>query len=293
MQVSIILPCFNEEASVEDTIQSMRSACAAAKWSTDSYELIVVNDGSLDGTAQTLKQIGENDPDLVIIAKEVNQGYGAALKTGIRAARSDLIATMDADSSYRSDQLIELIHACQTNDMVVGARVDSSMTDGKLRSLAKAILRSYVSWIVRRPIPDFNSGMRVFRKSIALSHFHLLPDGFSFTATMTIICHQNLLRVHYSPIEYLPRVGQSKINPIADTLRFFQLILRTAMYFAPLRVLAPIGVFLGLAGVMSFLHDAFLLQNLTDKTVLLFLFAMNVGTLGLIADMIMKRMSKE
>jgi hypothetical protein len=134
--------------------------------------------------------------------------------------------------------------------------------------------------------------MRVFRRSVAERYLGILPDGFSFTITITLAMLTNFYSVRFEPIDYAPRVGQSKIRPIHDTLRFISIILRTGMYFAPLRVLAPVIGLLFALFLLSFTYDVFVLENLTDKTVLLFLSAINTGMLGLLADMIDKRTTR-
>ncbi|PCI58761.1 MAG: glycosyl transferase family 2, partial [Kordiimonadales bacterium] len=150
-------------------------------------------------------------------------------------------------------------------------------------------LRHWVSWIARYPVPDINSGFRVFRRDIALKYIGILPDSFSFTTTITLAMLTNYHRVKYEPINYRARVGKSKIKPIRDTLRFIMLILRTGTYFAPLRVFFPLIAIMIMLATASLIYDITVLRNLTDKTVLLYLFSMNTGMFALLADMIDKR----
>lgn len=182
----------------------------------------------------------ETDSDLVILRHSRNCGYGASLKTGIRKAKSNLIAIIDADGSYPADALPELIREAERTDMVVRARVGEGGGHSVIRSIPKAVFHSYMQWLVGVRVVDFNSGLRVFRKKIAERFFRLLPDGFSFTTTLTIAMLNNNFDVRFIPVEYSPRVGVSKIRPFHDTLSFLQLIVRTGLYFAPLRVFLPI-----------------------------------------------------
>jgi hypothetical protein len=137
-----------------------------------------------------------------------------------------------------------------------------------------------------------NSGLRVFRREVAQRFLGILPDGFSFTTTITLAMLTNSYAVNYVPIDYSERIGRSKIRPIRDTLNFVQLIARTGVYFAPLRVFLPIASLLGVACVASAAYDVLVLDNLTDKTVLLALFAMNTAMFAALADMIDKRMAR-
>ena len=146
-----------------------------------------------------------------------------------------------------------------------------------------------LEWIAKRPIPDLNSGLRVFQKEVAERFFKILPDTFSFTTTITLSMLTNRYRVRYEPIDYHARLGRSKIKPIRDTVRFVQLILRVGVYFAPLRVFLPVaGVFYGLF-LVSLMQDIFVEWNLTDTTVILFVFATQVTLFALLADMLDKR----
>ena len=284
---SLVVPCFNEVGAIESTVAELREKLARC----GAYELIVVDDGSDDGTAEILARLQQSDPELKVLTHGRNRGYGAALKTGTSQAESELIVITDADCTYPNEVIPELVDTAiqQEADMVVGARTGDDVTYSKLRAIPKIFLKRYASWIAATNIPDINSGLRVFRKSVAEHFFGILPNSFSFTLTITLAMITNFYRVIYVPINYSERVGASKIRPIRDTLKFVQLIIRTGMYFAPLRVFSPVVVLLSLAFLASLGWDIFVASNLTDKTVLLLLFTMNTGMFALLADMIDKR----
>ncbi len=282
---TVILPCFNEEGAIEQTISSLRESLAEAA----DYELIVVNDGSTDGSAEILRTLEQSVKALRVVHHDRNRGYGAALKTGIRRARADLIVITDADGTYPNERIPELVDLAGEADMVVGARTADDVEYPLIRKIPKLFLKSYASWLVGQNIPDMNSGLRVFRKAVVERFLKILPDGFSFTTTITMAMMTNRYNVVFVPISYSARIGKSKIQPIRDTLRFIQLILRTGMYFAPLRVFGPVILLLLAAFCASMVYDVFVLENLTDKTVLLLLFTMNTGMFALLADMLDKR----
>lgn len=282
---SILVPCYNEELSIVDTVRRLRANLQF----NEPYELIVVNDGSTDASAERLRELAAEDPDLVVVSHERNRGYGASLKTGIRQAASDLIVITDADGTYPIDRIGEMLSLADRHDMVVGSRNGDNVSYSWLRRIPKVFLRRYASWLAGRNIPDINSGFRVFRRDLAERFLHILPDGFSFTTTITLAMLTNRYRVYYLPISYSARVGRSKIQPVRDTLRFVQLIIRTGMYFAPLRVFSPIILLLSLAFAGSLVYDVLALGDLTDKTVILLMFAMNTTFFALLADMIDKR----
>ena len=285
---SLVVPAYNEKGAIRETVETLTRDLAEL----GDCRLIVVNDGSRDGTGEILDEIKGDFPNLTVVTHDRNRGYGAALKTGIRRATTDLVGITDADGTYPNARLPELVRlaARERADMVVGARTIKEEVEYPLiRKIPKVFLVRWASWLSGQRIPDINSGMRVFRRDSVSRFLGLLPDSFSFTTTITICMLSSRLNVIYVPIGYKARIGQSKIKPVRDTLRFVQLITRTGMYFAPLRVLLPVFVLFALAALASLAWDVFALQNLTDKTVLLFFAAVNTIMFALIADMIQKR----
>ena len=288
--LSVIVPVFNEEDAITSTLDTIRSTLSTE----EGYELIVVDDGSTDGTRGVLEAYRDTHADGVrIVRHETNTGYGSALKTGIRASAGELIVITDADGTYPIERIPSLVEALRTREvaMVVGARSGEEVEYSSVRRIPKVFLKAYIDWLARTNVPDFNSGLRVFRREIAEKFFGIFPDGFSFTTTITLACITNRYPVVFLPINYKHRVGSSKIQPIRDTLRFTQLIVRTGMYFAPLRVLGPISFALFLMALVSFGFDV-VNWNLTQSTMLLFMFSLNMGVFALLADMIDKRIPK-
>jgi len=281
---TVIVPCYNEENGILGTLQMLRQHLREA----GPYELVVVNDGSTDRSGEVLRQAAADDATLRVIDHVVNRGYGAALKTAIRHCRTELIVITDADGTYPNERIAELVDACQDIDMVVGARVGADVQYPFIRRVPKVFLRRYSSWLARQNIPDINSGLRVFRRDIAEKFIHILPNGFSFTTTITLAMLTNYYAVKFIPIGYKARIGKSKIKPIRDTLKFMQLIVRTGMYFAPMRLLMPPAGLCFLAFLISIGFDVYQ-KDLTEKTMLLLMVTLNLTLVGLLGDMIDKR----
>lgn len=284
-KLSVVIPCYNEKAAIATTVTEIREALK----DMGAYELIVVDDGSVDGSAEILEFLVEGQPKLKVCHHEENRGYGAALKTGMRLASGELIAITDADGTYPNEQIPELVKRCADVDMVIGARTGLVVEYSMLRRIPKVFLGWYCSWITGSKIPDFNSGLRVFKKSVAEQFRQVLPNTFSFTTTITLAMLTNDFSVQYVPVNYSARIGKSKIRPIKDTLQFMQLILRTGMYFAPLRAFAPLIGMLTVAFVVSLAYDIIIQHNLTDKTLILLILALNTALFALLADVIDKR----
>jgi glycosyltransferase involved in cell wall biosynthesis len=285
--VSVVVPCYNEVTGVVDSVRAIARAMSSHH---GAWEIVCVDDGSTDGTGDRLESLSRDHPvdRIRLIRLPVNRGYGFALKVGVRQATGDLIVITDADGTYPAECIPQLVGQCRVLDMVVGSRTGDGVHYSNVRRIPKMFLRRYVSWVVGEDVPDMNSGLRVFRRALALRYLPILPDGFSFTTTITIAMMRSGHAVRFTPISYARRVGRSKIQPIRDTIRFFGLITRIGMYFAPLRILAPMCLVLGVAFMASLSRDLYR-GDLTEATLLLLLFCVNAGMLGLLGDMIDKR----
>ncbi|NJK36731.1 MAG: glycosyltransferase family 2 protein [Oscillatoriales cyanobacterium RM1_1_9] len=279
---SLILPIYNEEAGLVATLDHLQQAFHRMNC---PYEIIAVNDGSTDRTSELLQTRRE----IRVIEHLINRGYGAALKTGIRHAKYSLIVITDADGTYPNEMIPRLVALAQSVDMVVGARIGANVDYSPLRKIPKWFLVRFAEWITDSRIPDLNSGLRVFHKQSMEKFLKILPDSFSFTTTITVAMLTNNYVVRYEPIDFYSRKGKSKIKPIRDTLRFVQLILRTGLYFAPLKVFLPIaGVFFS-GFLFTLVQDLFVREDLTERTLILLIAATQMGMFALLADMLDKR----
>jgi len=280
--VSIVIPAYNEEEAIGSVIDQIINVMEKADI---PCEIIVVDDGSTDNTVQIIQERA-----VQLIRHPFNRGYGAALKTGMRKAKHDIIAIIDADGTYPVEYFPKLMSGIGEWDMVVGARVGKDAETSLLRRLVKWFMTQMANYLVGVPIPDLNSGLRVFKKDIAMRFYNILPSGFSFTVTITLALLSNDYLVQYVPISYHKRVGNSKIRPIRDTLGFLQLIIRTVMYFAPLKIFLPVSLTLFLFGAIVFLYSVLVLHKVMDVTVVVTILAsIQIAVIGLLADLMDKR----
>lgn len=275
-EVSVIIPAYDEAAHVASQIRDVRDVMENSGW---RYEIIVVDDGSTDGTGE---QAAQADAGASVLRHRRNRGYGTALKSGIHASRYDWILITDADGTYPSSAIPALLAAADGADMVVGARTGASVRIPVERRAAKSFLRWLASYLAGTDLPDINSGLRLMRKDLVARYEHLLPSGFSFTTTITLAAACNDHQVEYVPIDYHARLGKSKLRP-RQAYDFTILILRTIVFFNPLKVFIPFGVILALAGLAKFAYDI-TLNNLSESAVLALLGALIVWSVGLLAD---------
>lgn len=274
--VSVVIPAYNEENAIIPTIERVRQVLGDAKI---PFELVVVNDGSKDGTAAAAKSTGAHVVDF-----PHNGGYGRALKAGIAVTRAPLVAIIDADGTYPPEVLPQMIEMAAYNHMVVGDRGASMKGVPAIRKPAKWILNNLASYLAGHRITDLNSGLRVFRRPELERFLHLLPNAFSFTTTITLCMLASGFNVSYLPIDYGKRVGTSKIKAV-DFFRFVMLVFRLTVYFQPLRIFLPLGAFLMLIGVGKAMYDVYI-DNLSETAIFGMLGAFVIWSFGLIADMI-------
>lgn len=282
-EASIIIPTYNEKEGIFQVIESLRSL---KKRCGNHWEIIVVDDGSTDGTSEMIRDI----QDIVLIRHPFNRGYGAAIKTGIRHARYNTLVISDADGTYSIEDIPRLLALLPKSEMVVGARKNKDTNIPYVRRPAKWILNKLANFLSGTKIPDLNSGLRAMKKDIVMKFCHLLPDGFSFTTTITLAMLTNDYAVEFIPIDYHLRLGRSKIRPVRDTLNFIQLIIRTVLYFDPLKIFLPISAFFFASSIAVLVLSYLFTPKVMDiTTVILFISGVQILAIGMIADLIDKR----
>jgi glycosyltransferase involved in cell wall biosynthesis len=283
-EVSVVLPCFNERDHVELEVKRIRAALEGAGL---SYELVCVDDGSTDGTREVLAAMG----GIRTILLPRNQGSGTARRIGTQQARGQVVVWTDADLTYPNERIPELVAQLDdTYDQVVGARRSEAGSYKLLRVPAKWAIRKLASFLTNTEIPDLNSGLRAFKRSVAEPYLRLLPSGFSCVTTITLAFLSNGHPVKYVPIDYFKRAGRSKFHPLKDAYNYIVQVLRMVMYFNPLRVLMPVALTLLAAtfikaGTDLVVHDL----RVAGSTVLVGLAAFNIMAIALLADLVVRR----
>src|SRR5579863_8762807 len=281
--ISIVIPAYNEESGIPLVVAELRRVLGDY---SHSIEIIVVDDGSSDATAQAAAQAGAR-----VMRHRSNRGYGAALKTGIAAASCDHVIIIDADGTYPATHIPALLNELEHADMVVGSRVNPGAKIPLIRRPAKWLLNRLANYLTNSRIPDLNSGLRAFRRDIVMQYFPILPDQFSWTTTITLAMHCDKYAVAYLPIDYRARRGKSKIVPW-DAGSFAILVLRTAMLFRPLRVFMPVVLFCLLYGVIKMSIDMARDPNISASALLAFVSALIILLIGMLGDAIASRLGR-
>lgn len=296
--VTVIFPAYDEAGAIADEI---RATAAVMSRLGRPYELIVVDDGSTDGTAEAAEAAGAR-----VLQHIGNRGYGSALKTGIVAASHDTIVISDADGTYPADRIPDLLRELETADMVVGARVGPNVAIPLIRRPAKWLLGKLANRIAGCAIPDLNSGLRAFRRECVNQYLRILSNKFSFTTTITLALLADDYQVRYVPIDYHARIGQSKIRP-RHFMEFVVLVLRMAMLFQPLRVFLPLAALFTAAGVLKVVNDIVAFSYRTDQAIgwsllvqpvlstsalLLLMAGLQLLLIGMVADGVLRRVAQ-
>jgi glycosyltransferase involved in cell wall biosynthesis len=280
--VSVVLPVYNEKGHLREEIQRIRAALDASSY---TYEIIVVDDASDDGSEIELPKID----GIKLIRHRVNQGSGGARRTGTTAARGRVVVWTDVDMTYPNDLIPELVREMEGYDHIVGARRTEEGTHKLVRTPAKWLIRKLASYLSDTDIKDLNSGLRAFRRDVAMQYVHQLPKGFSCVTTLTMSFLGNGYSIKFYPIDYFPRAGRSKFHWLRDTRRYILQVIRMTLSYNPLKVFLPLGLTLLLLGLGKLVFDWVSRDfRLSTNTLLIFFAAIQVVTIGLLADLVVR-----
>ena len=271
--VSVIIPAFNEAVVIGQVIGALRSA---ATW----HEIIVVDDGSTDGTSEVARAAGA-----LVATHAYNKGNGASVKTGLRRATGEFILIIDADGQHRPADALRLVGRLGEYDLVVGARSSDTQAT-RARRLGNAVLNWLAGYLSGRPIPDLTSGFRAARLDFVREFIHLLPNGFSTPTTTTLAFVKAGYNVAFEPIEAASRVGTSKIRLGPDGAKFFLIVLRVVTIFSPLRVFVPVSLAAFLIGAAYAAWTIVTESHVTNSSVLLIVLSVVVFLVGLVSEQI-------
>lgn len=271
--VSIVIPAYNESDAIADVIGILRGA---APW----REIIVVDDGSTDGTGDRAAAAGAT-----VVTHPYNIGNGAAVKSGIRHASGEYILIVDADGQHPPEDALRLVEKLGAYDLVVGARSATTQATHARRA-GNGLLNRFAGYLAGRDIPDLTSGFRAARASGLREFLHLLPNGFSTPTTTTLAFLKGGYRVTFEPIHARQRVGQSKIRLARDGAKFLMIIFKIVTLFSPFRIFLPISAASFALGAGYGIWNVVMHSRIPNGSVLLILFAVVVFLVGLVSEQI-------
>jgi len=274
-KVSIIIPAYNEAEVIGSVVESIRAVAG-----DDDWEILVVDDGSSDETSERASRSGVR-----VVRHPYNKGNGAAVKTGLREARGEMICLMDADGQHDPQEIPKLLAALQTYDLVIGTRT-GRQSGGLLRWLGNFFYNRLASYLTNHAIYDLTSGFRATWRDKMLEFLPLFPNGFSYPVTSTMAFIKAGYNVGFIPITVSKRVGQSKIRVFRDGLKFVLIAMRIIMLFSPMRIFLPISALLFAGGAGYALYTIITEVHITNTTVLLCSMSVVIFLIGLVSEQI-------
>ena len=287
--VSVIIPAYNEEAAIGNVLRELTRGGINEK--NDNLEIIVINDGSSDHTADIVKEFSQ----VRLINHRKNKGYGAAIKTGIRESRGDLIVWYDADGQHRPEDLFKLIDKMEEEDLdyCIGIRGGDSYED-RNRRFGKKILKLFLNFVVKEELKDFNSGMRGFKRNVIMPYLSLLPDAFGASTVTTLLMLEQEYYGGEVDITVRKRTGKSSVKQIRDGFRTIGLILQIIILFQPMRILGKSGLAMCGVGALYGILRAFQWSNgVPILASILVIFGFQLICFGVLSDQISKMRKQE
>ncbi|MEJ5314214.1 MAG: glycosyltransferase family 2 protein [Anaerolinea sp.] len=247
--LSILIPAYNEALSIAGVLRGLLE-----QPELQGAEIIVINDGSSDETSQIVRQF----PTVRLIEHLANRGYGTAIRSGARVAQRPFVIWYDADGQHRPQDLVALAQKLISEglDYCIGVRASGSYQDPE-RIVGKWLLRLVVRFAVGKSVPDFNSGLRGFKREVLLRYLPLLPKRFGASTLTTLLMIENEHFGGTIPIIAQPRMGKSTVRQLRDGLRTLQIILHIVILFKPLQFFGWMGTFLILVGLIYGFYKAF------------------------------------
>lgn len=277
----IVLPAKNEAAAVGTTVAAILSLYPLA-------EVIVVNDGSIDDTAQVAATAGAK-----VVTHPYSQGNGAAIKTGARAAKGDVLVFMDADGQHDPADIPRLLAKLDEGyDMVVGAR-DRASQASLGRSFANGFYNRLATYMTGHKVEDLTSGFRAVRADKFREFLYLLPNGFSYPTTSTMAFFRAGYGVTYVPIKAAKRIGKSHINLFRDGVRFLLIIFKIGTLYSPLKLFGPVALLMFLLATAWYGHTLLEFDRFTNMSALLYTGSVVTFMMGLISEQITALMYKD
>lgn len=279
--VTIVLPAKNEAENLRLLLPRLRAVMPDA-------ECIVVNDGSTDDSVAICKA-----NNVTVVSHPYSKGNGAAIKTGARIARGEIIVFLDGDGQHKPEDIPRLVAELDKGyDMIVGARDKASQADS-YRAIANGMYNWLASSITGHRIQDLTSGFRAVTAYKFREFLYLLPNGFSYPTTCTMAFFRAGYSVGYVPIQTEPRLGKSHVSLLKDGIRFLLIIFKVGTLYSPLKIFLPAAAGFFVTGCAYYMFTFMTEGRFTNMSAVLFMTSILVFLIGLVSEQVTTLMYKE
>ncbi len=214
ISLSVFLPTFNEEKNIEKTVTHIYNFLKGHP-RIAQFEIIVINDGSTDGTEKVVEGLRKSFPELVLVNHEVNKGYGGALRSGFTTARHDFIFFTDADGQFNIHNLDTFLSYIREYDAVVGYRAQRQ--DSLKRKINTALWNTLIRFLFDLRIRDIDCAFKLIRKT-TVSDLLITSNGAMASTEILVHLTRNHRRIHELPVEHLPRLHGSPTGARIDVI---------------------------------------------------------------------------
>lgn len=284
-ELSVVLPAYNEGEAIQGVLAEIVEGLSGEPI---RYEILVVDDGSTDRTAELAEQFASTcwQCPVRVIRCPQRRGAGSARKVGIRQSQGEIVVMLDADGSYPPESILQLLRYFPAYDQVNGARTSEQGSLPWLRRPAKWFIRKLACYLTGHKIPDLNTGLKAFKRDLMLRWLWVVPDGFSCVTTMTLAFLTNGYAVKYVPTGYRARIGRSKFRPFKDTIAYLATVLRIVLYFRPLKVFLPLSGLMIAAGVVKSVLSFLFTGSMQESDVVVMTAGFMTCMLGLLAEVV-------
>jgi glycosyltransferase involved in cell wall biosynthesis len=279
--LSIVIPAKNEAENLKRFLPRLLAVVVDA-------EVIVVNDGSTDDTLSICEL-----HEVTVVTHPYSKGNGAAIKTGARTAKGEVIVFMDGDGQHKPEDIPQMLEKLATGyDMAVGARDKQSQADS-FRAIANSVYNWLSSAITGHKILDLTSGFRAVKADKFKEFLYLLPNGFSYPTTSTMAFFRAGYSVGYMPIQTEQRLGESHISLLKDGIRFLLIIFKVGTLYSPLKIFLPIAVGFFSIGVINYIYTYTTQSTFTNMSAVLLMTGIIIFLVGLVSEQVTALMYKD
>lgn len=286
LKYTFIFPAFNESEALQENFLNLVTELTNI---VKNPEFILVDDGSTDETFSLASKIFSDNAQALnftyqLLQNKSNRGYGYSIKFGMRCASHDLIILLDPDGQHIASDLLNLLNAKNSHNLVIGKR-QKHQGSPKWRIPGKWVISNFIKVLTGCRLPDPFSGFRIWNRSDFLKISSLLSDGFSVGTSSVLAAHYTNIEIEWVDIKSKKRLGKSTVK-IKDGFQTLFLIIKIVNIFSPLRVFGSVGTLTFIGGISYIIYSITVYDIISVRGLFLLLFGVLFIFQGFVLDQI-------